>query len=549
MKIIFAIIIFLGLLTNSFSSLDKIERVLTKADSHIQKKKYRKALKILEKLLLKNEVDFPHNKLVIRLRNKMALVYILNDNDAPAMDLLKVNMNYLLKKPQHIDTKLWTYYLDICDQFYKRKYVLSAKKVYQWIFQVMTKIKQDEIRFVTSYDEHVLRWSQLAIARSYVELGNLDKAWEIISVMNTFEDPLYQYVKGRVLFSWTPKLNKKEAYRLLKKSAFNGLGEAIYFLAFQFSNQIKKSPEPTFYWYKILSHFLKDDLRLNRMGLSAFSEKGLLKECRKKLARSEELLSSRFLKTAYINTRRSYEKIKIQIEANNLSYLDKSDTETPKSAKQLIKCFEQQKVLNGSISLYELETGKKVVIKSYVDQIELTDKRYLKKLLYDNNKDRYKSDQKGNLWCITHGPFNKKCDPSIDSDPNCQLSLELQKATLSHLKNSPIIKKYFYNLESSTCHDGQAIAMTALRDYNAKFSMKMKFDGTKFALGTLVKKQLLGNTPEHPQSKFHESIKSDKHDNIWCVEHGPYRLTCNRQAPKCVASLFKYTEIMSLEGE
>ncbi|MCO4780690.1 MAG: hypothetical protein KC646_00090 [Candidatus Cloacimonetes bacterium] len=549
MKVILVFILFCFFYSSSFCSLDKVERILTQANSLIETKKYSEALSILESSLKKNEVNFTYNKLVIRLRNKIALVYLLSDNDDPAMELLQKNMDYLLQHPQIVDSRLWSYYLDICDQFYKRKYVLSAQKIYQWVFQVMTKIKQDEIRFVTSYDEQVLRWSQLAVARSHVDLGQLDKAWQIISVMNTYDDPLYQYVKGRILFSWSPKLDKKAAYVLLKKSALNGFGESIYFLAFQFSNQIKKNPQATFYWYKILSHFLRDDVRLKRIGLSTLSERGLIKECRKQLQRAEELLSSKFLKVAYQNSRSSFEKIKVQIEANNLSYVDKSDTETPKSAKQLIECFEKQKLLKGSLSLYSLESGKKIIVKSYVDQIELIDKRYIKNLFYDNNKDRYRSDQRDNLWCTTHGPFEKKCDPSIDSDPNCQLSLELQKATLSHLANSPIIKKYFYRLDSTQCHDAQAIAMNALSDYNSRFSMKMKFNGTKIALDTLVKKKLLGNIPKHPETAFHKMLKSDRHGNIWCEEHGPYRQNCNQQAPRCVGSLFKYTEIMSLKGE
>ncbi|MCJ8346192.1 hypothetical protein MJH12_11675, partial [bacterium] len=399
MKRILILFVFFFIQSISFCSLDKIQKLIHKSNSLVKQNKSRKALSILEKSLKKNEVNFAHHKFVIRLRNQIARIYLLSDNDHPAIELLKVNMKFLLSQPQNVDPELWNYFQTIGDRFYQKKYIKSAQLVYQWIFQVMTKIKQEQIRFVSSYDENILSWSRLAVARSHVDMGNFAQAWQIISIMNQTSDPLYQYVKGRILFSWSLKLNKKEAYKLLQKAAFNGVGEAIYFLAYQFSNQMKKNAGATFYWYKILSYFIQDSNRLHRFGLDCFNDEGLLKEVRKNLDRAETHLSSKFLKTAYRKSKLSFQKIVIQIKANNLKYVDSSDTEVPKSAKQLIECFERQKVLNGALVMYSLDKGEKIIVNSYVDQIKLSDKGYIKKFMQDNNKDRYRSDQKANLWC------------------------------------------------------------------------------------------------------------------------------------------------------
>ena len=140
MKIIVLYILFSCFCSKTFCSLEKVERILTQADSLIKSKKYDKALSILESSLTENEINFEYNKLVLRLRHKMAYIYLLSDNDDPAIDLLNKNMTYLLQHPQIMDSRFWKFYLDICDQFYKRKYVLSAQQIYQWVFQIMTKI-------------------------------------------------------------------------------------------------------------------------------------------------------------------------------------------------------------------------------------------------------------------------------------------------------------------------------------------------------------------------------------------------------------------------
>ncbi|PCJ17702.1 MAG: hypothetical protein COB02_12855 [Candidatus Cloacimonadota bacterium] len=546
MKYLLLFILFFNI---NYSSLDMIEKLLHKSDKLIKQEKYRKALDPLIVSLDENKRKFPNNRLVMRLRNKMAEIYLLNDNDAPAIELLEINMKFLLNHPQNIDNEIWTYFLLMGDKFYKIKYIKSALKIYEWIFNAMTKIKQKQIRFVTSYDESVLLWARLAIARSYVDLDQYDKAWEIISIINGKEDPLFQYIKGRILFSWPLKLNRKEAYVLLKKAAFNGVGEAIYFLAYQFSNKIKKNPKATFFWYKILSFYLQGTSRLKRFGLSCFNENNLLKEAKRKLNKAEELLSSKYLKFVYKTSRDSFNNIKIQINANNLKYVDSSDTEAPKSAKQLITCFEKQRKLFGSLIMYQIDREKKLIINSYVDQDILVKNKYIKKIYYDNFKDRYRSDQLSNFWCITHGPFQKKCDSSLDTDPNCHLSLELQKATLTHLKNSPLIKKYFFSHDSFICHNHQAVVFGALKSFQKKYSSNLKLNGTKFAYLQLIEKKLLGNIPKHPQDELWKVLYSDLQDNIWCNQHGPYRLTCKNETKDCVRSLFKYTEIMSLKSE